>query len=218
MSDVTKEIKFWVEDPAILLTDLVFFPTENMSKAQKLNALTRLALVISLGLYATENQYWSIFLTSSIILIIIINYSKGCSEPELAHTEGFSMVPTRIDDDFAQTIVAPTYAEEHQSPPPSYDLYENLELLQAPFEEPIRPQAYPYGQYLTKTNLLPSDEYIVHNLPSGGSQSAREYVNSAFLRHDLAYKENLTRIYKKQLARRFRMNTYEDTLSPFSSF
>ena len=113
----------------------------------------------------------------------------------------------------------PTYAEEWQIPPPAYDLYTNVPYTGAEadtFEAPMRPQSYPYGQYLTNTNLMPGDEYYTR-MGCGGARTAREYVNSTFLRHDLARRENMTRLYKKQLSRRFRNNT-NDTFSPFVSY
>ncbi len=53
--------------------------------------------------------------------------------------------------------------------------------------------------------------------PTGGARNAREYYNSTFLKNDLAFRENMTRIYKKKLDRRFRHNT-QDTWSPFQSY
>jgi hypothetical protein len=53
---------------------------------------------------------------------------------------------------------------------------------------------------------------------NGGPKQAREYVNSAFTRHTLAYRDNLTRLYKKRLARRFRNSNVYDTFSPYSSY
>jgi len=75
---------------------------------------------------------------------------------------------------------------------------------------------YPYGQYLTRTNLLPSDEEATHML-NGGPRQAREYVNSNFARHTIAFRENMTRLYKKKLARRFRSNN-NDVFSPFQGY
>jgi Family of unknown function (DUF5762) len=207
--------KFWIEDPCILFTDLVFFPTANMTREEKLNALTRLAIVITIGLYAMNYDYWLIFLLLAILLIIIAQYTSKYRE---TREEGFTIVPTRIGDDFQSTVVAPLFAEEQRVPPPAYDMYSNVEFVDIPFEEPIRPQAFPYGQYLTSTNLLPSDEYYIRQNPTGGAKSAREYVNSAFMRHDMANRENLTRIYKKSLQRRFRHNYLNDNFSPFHSY
>jgi hypothetical protein len=227
--------KFWVEDPCVLFTNLEFFPVKNMTKSEKLNALTRLVIIVSLLLYVMENEQWFVFLTLSMLIIIIMNYqgeqekfkkSKLSTKEEKPEKEAetvlenFSITPTYSGSDFQQTIVAPTFAEEWQIPPPAYDIYTQIPYPnpenQSAFEAPLTPQSYPYGQYLTKTNLLPSDEYYI-NQGCGGAKTAREYQNSNFLRHDLAHRENMSRIHKKKLDRRFRHNCH-DTYSPFTSY
>lgn len=220
MEQKNEPTKFWVEDPSILFTDMVLFPIEGMTLAQKLNALTRLAIVIAIVMYVMEYKNWHIFLLASILILVVINYSSKSKKESCCgggNKEGFTLTPTRIGDDFQSTVVAPVFAEETRIPPPAYDLYTKIEYEDMPFEEPIRPQAYPYGQYLTRTNLLPSDEYQVHMNPNGGAKTAREYVNSTFTKNDMAYRENMTRIFKKSLDRRFR-HTIQDSWSPFHSY
>lgn len=219
--------KFWVEDPCILFTDMALFPTKNMTKAEKLNALTRLVIIIAIIMYVMKYEHWFTFLVISVIVIIVLNYSsrpenfekKEISSDEDKNVEKFSIVPTYVGTDFQQTVIAPTFSEEWQIPPPAYDLYTQVPYpgaSQDRFETPLQPKSYPYGQYLTRTNLLPGDEYFTH-LGCGGARTAREYINSTFLRHDLASRDNLSRIYKKKLDRRFR-NNCGDTFSPFMSY
>jgi Family of unknown function (DUF5762) len=209
-------IKFWLEDPSILVSDLVFLPTVEMTREQKLNALTRLAVAVTVVMYLTECEYWSTFLLTSMLAIVVMQYMCKIKDKKVGK-EGFTVVPTRISDDFQTTVVAPVFAEEVRVPPPAYDMYTNVAYEEPPFDEPIRPQAYPYGQYLTRTNLLPSDEYFIAQNPTGGARQAREYANSKFLQHDMAFREDMTRIFKKKLARQFR-HTENDTWSPFSSY
>ena len=215
---MTDPVKFWIEDPSILFTDVALLPTSEMSRNAKLNAATRLAILVATVLYVIESEYSLNFLMASILLIIVLGY--GMNQKTFSPgKEGFSIVPTRVGDDFEQVIVAPTFAEEHRVPPPAYDHYSNAEIISPPFAEPIRPQAYPYGQYLTRTNLLPSDEYAMHMNPSGGSRTAREYQNGNFMKHDIAFKENMTNVFKKTLERRFRHGgVVGETFSPYHSY
>lgn len=213
-------VKFWVEQPSALLENVYFFPSYGMTLSEKLNALTRLVIVIAGVLLYLKNKWWLAFLTVGLLMIILSYYhGKSCEDDVKAENniENFSVTPTYISDDFDQTIVAPLYAEEWQVPPPAYDLYTPDNTSSVGYAEPLQPQSYPYGQYLTKTNLLPIDEQTVALNGCGGARQAREYVNGAFLRNDLAFQENMTRIYKKSLDRRFKHNT-NDTFSPFSSF
>nr|QBK86243.1 MAG: hypothetical protein LCMAC102_00380 [Marseillevirus LCMAC102] len=214
MSNESEKKKFWIEDPCILLTNI--FPITEMSRAEKLNALTRLAIVITIIMYFMKYEHWLIFLVLSVFIIIVLQYAGSKKDDNV---EDFTIVPTYVGTDFQQTVVSPTFAEEWQIPPPAYDIYTQVPYPgaeQDKFEKPLKPQSYPYGQYLTRTNLLPSDEYYTH-LGCGGARTAREYVNSTFLRHDLARRENMMRIYKKRLNRRFRHNC-SDTFSPYHSY
>jgi len=226
---------FWAKDPAALFQNFAVFPTPDMTKNEKLNALTRLAVAVSIIMYFMEYQHWFIFLILSLLVIVILAYAGG---PESFRTESleesnisedsdvdaedgverFTVTPTYVGTDFQQTVVSPTYAEEWQNPPPAYDLYTNVPSTMYPetFETPLIPQSYPYGQYLTKTNLLPGDEYYTH-LGCGGPRTARSYMNSQFLRHDLSFRDNMIRLYKKKLNRRFRSQN-NDTFSPYNSY
>lgn len=218
--------KFWIKDPCVLFSDPQIIPTSSMTKAEKLNALSRLVIVIAIGMYFMKYENWLIFLTLSLLIIILLYFSTNAPKDSSSdkNTEAFTIVPTYVGNDMQQTIVAPTFAEEWQVPPPAYDLYTQAPYegnAQDNFEMPLQPQAYSYGQYFTRSNLLPSDEYYVH-LGCGGARTARAYANSTFLRNDLAFRENMTRLYKKKLNRRFRNNygggATGDTFSPYSSY
>jgi len=213
--------KFWVDDPCVLFRNMRIFPLPDMTKTEKLNALTRLTVIVSGTLYVLQYEYWFTFLILSVLSILLLKYAAGkqSNENSAGFKEDFTLVPTYANPDYHTTTVAPLFAEEWQIYPPAYDLYENQPPTAeegATFAEPLNPQSYPYGQYLTRTNLLPSDEYGTHML-NGGPRQAREYINTSFIRHDMAFREEMTRLYKKKLARRFRHNT-NDTFSPYSSY
>lgn len=219
---------YWLENPSLLFRNINIFPSADMSKAEKLNALTILSLIITAVMYCMDYEYWPYFLIISLFVLTSLNYcsismNKDDNDKDKDDNiiEPFTMVPTYVGQDFHQTTVTPTYAEEWQIPPPAYDLYTNTaptgECRQT-FAQPLKPQSYPYGQYLSRTNLLPSDEYHTH-MGCGSAREAREYVNSSFLRNDLAFRDNMTRIYKKKLNRRFRHSgNGNDSFSPFHSY
>lgn len=130
--------------------------------------------------------------------------------------ERFTVIPTNLTP-FKHTTVSPIFAEEWHIRPPAYDLYENRVPEREYIENKIDdPRNYPYAQYLTKTNLLPHDQKQV-NLYCNGLGSARGYINSNFTQHDIAFRENMTRILKKKLQRRFR-HECNDSFSPYRSF
>lgn len=200
---------FWTRNPSVLFRGCMPFPTKDMTTNEKLNSLTRLVLIITLILYVMEFEYWAVFGLTGLLLIILIHSRSENTK------EGFTLVPTYQGLDLQQTTVAPLFSEEWQIPPPAYDI-NVTEPPPVTFDEPLTPQSYPYGQYLTRTNLLPSDELHTHML-NGSAREAREYVNGSFIRHDLAFRDNMTKLYKKKLERRFRHNC-NDNFSPYSSY
>ena len=75
--------QFWINDPTILLNkySLTFWPTESMSMNEKLNAMTRLIIVLSLLGFICFNR--SLFLVMGLILvgaIVLIYKRKGIFE------------------------------------------------------------------------------------------------------------------------------------------
>lgn len=71
-SNSKPEVKFWSEDPNILLSQkyiFEFFPTENMGFNQKLNAITRMILVLTVVGY---------IYTKSTRMVIISAFIVGC--------------------------------------------------------------------------------------------------------------------------------------------
>lgn len=218
---MSTNVKIWIQDPSILFTDLVFFPTADMNREQKFNALTRLAIIIAIIMYAMDYKHWLNFLLISVIIILILYFTNKDTPHVVAPSpirEGFTLTPTRINDDFEQTVVSPLFAEEHRILPSAYDMYENQGIEDVAFIEPLRPQAHPYGQYLTRTNFLPSDEHALQMNASGGAKTAREFANNMYMRNEMASRENFQRIYKKKIDRRFRHNAIDDSFSPFDSY
>lgn len=207
--------KFWLDDPCSLFSSFNFLPLNTLTLNEKLNALTRIAIIIAIILYCLDYSQWLIFLLISLVVIILLKYVTLKKEPE--NKESFTLTPTYTGLDLQQTTVAPLFSEEWQIYPPTYDLYVEEPLpTEDLFEIPLHPQSYPFGQVLSVTNLLPNDEYHTRML-NGGVRESREYMNSAFLRNDLAFRDNLTRVYKKSLARRFR-NSCNDSFSPYSGY
>lgn len=130
--------------------------------------------------------------------------------------ENFSIIPTQITP-FTHTTVSPIFAEEWHVRPPVYDMYVNRPRPPpASIKKVEDPRDFPYGQYLTHTNLIPSTEKQI-DLFCNSRGAAIGYVNSSFTQHDIAFRENITRILKKKLQRRYR-HECNDTFSPFYSF
>lgn len=199
---------FWLEDPKALFSSFAFLPVDGMTRNEKLNALTRLALGVTAGLYWTQYKHWMTFLLASLGAVVVLKFStKGL-------TEGFSVPRTlKVPETIEETTLAPVFAEEWISPPPEYDL--TVDDWEVPYEEAPRLRSYPYGQYSSTTNTLPRDEE--HIRLSKGLADARNYSNNAFLRHRMQNQEELVRLHKKRINRRFR-HTTNNAVSGFASY
>jgi hypothetical protein len=218
--------KFWVEDVSVLLSNVRLLPLGTMTREEKLNVLTRLTLLAGGVLYALKWPWWKEFIFASLIIIIIFNYNQfTCSLTGATHSirEGFSVTPTFGPNDpaISQTYISPLFAEEWQVNPElrsSRKLKTGTEGKIYPSSLLLdhKPKSYPYGQYLTKTNLMPSTEAQLASASEQGKgmmnrtlgvTSARSFANSEFLRNDLAFRENMMTTYKRKLNRRYDQNS-----------
>jgi len=94
-----KEIPFWSENPNVLLkpeyvTEL--FPSGDMSFSQKLNAITRLVLVVTVLVFAYSQEFRGIlFGTISILAIYLVHYfhvtGKSHSAADASKKEGLAV-------------------------------------------------------------------------------------------------------------------------------
>ena len=71
MSSILNSDRFWSDDPNILLSNARltdFFPTPNMTLYEKMNAITRLSIYISLSMFAYSGNinYLYIFIVRFI--------------------------------------------------------------------------------------------------------------------------------------------------------
>lgn len=66
--------KFWLEKPVELVNNFDILPEKSMCMDSKLNAATRLALIISLVLFFSKIDKWQYFLVGSIVFIIVLKY------------------------------------------------------------------------------------------------------------------------------------------------
>ena len=67
---------FWLYDPMVLLKNLKILPTADMTNSERLNALTRLLLIITTILYVFNYEQWVTVLGLGLLLIIILFYNK----------------------------------------------------------------------------------------------------------------------------------------------
>lgn len=95
MSDDNLCDPFWLNNPKVLFTTWDFIPTASMTNAERLNALTRLLILITIGMYFLGYEQYCTVLILGILLIVILRSSqkenfrprRGNHDP--CHTCGF---------------------------------------------------------------------------------------------------------------------------------
>lgn len=65
---------FWIEDPSALFQTFDVIPDMNMTDAERLNAMTRVIIIITVIMFLFKFQAWWLFLCLGLIVVIIIWY------------------------------------------------------------------------------------------------------------------------------------------------
>jgi len=199
--------KFWVEDPCILLLDPVFIPSPGQSRDQKLNALTRLVILVTVILYMCEYEHWLLFLVVAILVIVIIHSvsknRKDDSEKSKEHftfTNRYSDMPyERTPDGGFMTTLPPPQAETNLLPPMNYDTG-TTELVEV--------EGFNSGDlgdsYMTHTSLLPETEMtIVDSQPPMSLNKAMDYANNSWIfQRDINHRQDMINRFRRVMNQR----------------
>ena len=81
--------RFWLEEPISLFRNTSLVPQCGMTTGARLNALTRLILIITLILYLSKFGRWWLFLLLGLLLIIVLYYLDQQSQTNLAVVENY---------------------------------------------------------------------------------------------------------------------------------
>jgi len=84
---------FWLNDYSILMKKEIW-PTNSMTYIEKLNAITRLVILLSLAGFALTQEMKYIWIGLFTIAIIIV-YHKSIEEPEAFTSKTYKTVPTQ---------------------------------------------------------------------------------------------------------------------------
>jgi len=94
--------ELWLEDPCALFS-LYLIPDSLMTQKAKINALTRMAIIIFIVMWLSGIKYSSIFLILSILFILLLYYKK-------MNKEKFSNLPNQTTNmaNITKTAINPT--------------------------------------------------------------------------------------------------------------
>lgn len=225
MSDFNLSDPFWLEDPKVLLK-WEFFPTQEMTNAERLNALTRLLFIVVLGLYFVGYQQYLTVLILGLLLIIILrsakreNFSPHRGNHDPCHTCGFDSTLPYINSKYETTPQnqwshlndgTRSYTHAHyrvipvDTPAPYRESWRSGERFCNEFSQ--YPQSYditPYRLIQPEPICYFPDQEWVDNTPTGmptpGKVSALATNQSAFMRDTTEYRNNILGQYVDQFA------------------
>lgn len=107
--------RFWLEEPVSLFRSTTLIPQCGMTTAARLNALTRLVLLITLILYLFCVGRWWLFLLLGLLLVIILYYLDQQSQNRTGIIVENYVCPQRISPlrHEARVVRYPTYPQHH---------------------------------------------------------------------------------------------------------
>lgn len=226
--DKTSEIlpeKFWLDSPQDLV-GLYLFPRKEDSISTKLNSFTRILIIVVVGMMALQYKNWLVVLLTGLVVVLVLAYINRGSEDKKQGFAKIADLDTNIEaldinpynpSDLRPVNLEPTYADSWPNDTISYDIIDNvIENQNVPMTvDRLDFDQRPYGQYITRTNLMPRDELAVQSF-MGSSNRARDYINSTFAERDVRAREDSMKFIKLKMNSRFKHNCYSE-VSPYTS-
>ena len=82
-----KSSNFWVEDPKTLFQSFDIIPQDDMNNAERLNAMTRIIIIITAMMFVIRFSLWWLFLVIGLIVVIILWYMVKSYEDIYIHRQ-----------------------------------------------------------------------------------------------------------------------------------
>ena len=159
-------IPFWTENPNILLNPAhltEFFPSEDMSYNQKMNAITRMIIILTVAVYLVTNTFRSVaFGALSVFAIYLVHYYHesdkrdaftGLSGQTDKNSPALSALGKDVDslgspaevfdnptaeNPFSNVLITDVTGNSHKKPaPPAHNKQTNQSILEAAKEAVI---------------------------------------------------------------------------------
>lgn len=204
---------FWLNDPAILLRNLDFLPNQQMSNAERLNALTRMLLIVTIILAIAGYEHALTIFVIGLVLILVLRTNDPPVKENFQPHRGNHMyygfdssmphINTRYEESPIQQYSHVNYGVRSytnakykvipiETPAPAREIWQNEPNNYREFTQ--RPRAYDVNYLPTPRTYFESSAYA-ENLPvrcqEQQRQSAMPAVESAFMRDSMEYRNNI---------------------------
>lgn len=186
--------KFWLECPLSLFESFDIIPEKSMCTNSKLNAATRLAILISIVLYFAKIKEWYLFLGGALTLIILSKY-VFCSGTK----EGYKEIPT---------LTPVWFHKEPITPVEQLDAICNADFEMV--EDEVDDVEYVDDEYQPRrhlgiSNMMPDEE----ELPDHMDRRQLQQLNtSRYADRIVAAREDVVKFFKKEMQERFEPDEY----------
>ena len=206
-------IPFWSENPNILLNNdflFEFFPVENMSFEQKLNAISRTVVLLSLVTFLYTKSIRILLIGAvSLFFIFMLHKSKAVDEKEIKDkkTEGFDEASASA----TPSATPPATPSATPSATPAKQLYKTTDMMNV-FQKPD--STNPFGNvlvtdYITNPQRKPAPPAFNENVNLEIIEQAKEFV-----RKSNPDQPDITEKLFKDLGDEY---VFEQSLRPFTS-
>lgn len=172
------EIPFWAENPNILLNVSELYPSESMTYPQKLNAVSRDIILLSLlGFYFTRNMRLLVIGSLTLAAIWYLYYYKN--------RDGF-------EERDVVKILEKKLPNDLFAPPISHNPFQNVLLTDYEHAADKKPAPPSYNQQINEKILSQTKQMILEENPE------QPYITDklfAGLDDDLAFEQSMRQFY-----------------------
>lgn len=199
-----KEIPFWSENPNILLNPAhftEFFPSNDMSYNQKLNAITRMVLLLTAGIFFMTNTFRSIiFGILSILSIYLVHYyyvldkKKGSGSVDAftglgGQTERNSPALSVLGEDMDRLIESPMKVF---SQPTATNPFSNVLITDVNGDVNKKPAPPAYNDQVNQNILAAAKEAVINAHPDQQDISEKLFKD---LGEQLTFEQSMRQFY-----------------------
>ena len=199
-----KEIPFWSENPNILLNPSYFtefFPSSDMSYNQKLNAITRMVILLTIGVFFVTKTFRSVvFGILSVFTIYLVHYyyalDKKKSDSKRDPFTGFdgqtssnSPALSALGNDADKILVSPTQVFNQ---PTAANPFSNVLLTDIRGDPKKKPAPPAYNEQVNQNILAAAKEAVMNANPDQPDISDKLFKD---LGEQLTFEQSMRQFY-----------------------
>lgn len=225
--------KFWFEHPPAILHNFEILPEKSMCMDAKLNALTRLAIIISIILYFAKIEEWKYFAIGSIVFILVLRYIVYRQQSKEGFDPSAMALPAaRNCDGDIKTLTPVVYHDQSYNGHTPIDniegcktcgindTYEKIDDTPSNSQpnkcnlvndvEYIDDEDYKPKNFFGVTSLMPDDEYDhVSGKYEGLDRKQLQYLNTQKqAEREIEAREGIVQFIKQEMDERFEPDEY----------